>query len=216
MPNECLPQVQACAMRVARLDPASGASVVGVDNMYVSDSLVSLEFTWEVVAGEEITEKNACGAVKVNYRGRDSIRRGNVKITLVTPDPELSEMLSNGVVLTEGADVGYAAPALGEIDEAPVSVELWAKRIRNGRQDGVRPWARWVYPLIDNLRPDNHTHNSGNLPMAFVGEAYENPGFGDGPANDWIGTSDRVYQWLPDAAIPVAQCGYQAVIADVP
>lgn len=212
MANDCLAQVQACRIRVARLDP-TGVPQPGASNLYVSDALVSFGFGWETEAGDEISEKNACGTIKVNYRGDEQLRRGNVSINLVTPDPQLSEMLSGGVVLTDGAAVGYAAPSLGPVDSDPVSIEIWTKRINNGRLDSTFPYAWWVYPWIEHLRPDDHEHSNANLGMSFAGEALENDNWYDGPLNDWPSTSDRVFQWIPTTSLPNASCGYQTLAA---
>lgn len=212
MANDCLPQVQACRIRVARLE-ADGVPLPGANNLYVSDALVSLAFAWEVEAGEEISERNACGELKVNYRADDNLRRGNVTITLLTPDPQLSELLSSGSVITSGAAVGYAAPSLGAVNSDAVSIELWAKRIRDGRLDPTYPYAWWVYPWVDHLRPNDHEHNSGNFDNVFVGEAYENDLWFDGPLNDWPAASSQVYQWIPTTSLPTASCGYQTLVA---
>lgn len=215
MANECAAQVQACRIRVCRLE-ADGVPLPGATDLYVSDALTKVAFAWDVLAGDEITEKSACGEIKVNYRGDDNLRRGNVTITLLTPDPYLSELLSGGDVLTgtSGAK-GFAAPELGPVGIDAVSIEIWKKRIFEGRLDPTFPYARWVYPWVDHLRAGDHEHNSGNLPMEFVGEAYENDNWLDGPTQDWLGTSDRVYQWLPDtaASLPAASCGYQTLVA---
>lgn len=213
MANDCLPQVRACATRVSRLDPGSGVPLPGANNLYVSDALVSLEFSWEVEDGEEINEKNACGVTMVNDKAPDSLKFGTVTITLITPDPQLGEMLSQGTVLTSGGAVGLAAPPLGEVEDAVVSVELWTKRIRDGKIDTTFPYGWWVYPWLTNLRPDDHTHENAALSSVFVGQAYENDNWANGPLNDWPTTSDRVYQWIPTASKPDAACGYQTLAA---
>lgn len=214
MANECLPQVQACGIRVARLG-LDGAPTVGASNMYVSDSLLSLAFAWVSEDGEEIVERNACGTRIVDYKEPDELRRGRVTINLLVPDPELSELLSGETVLTNTADVGGAAPALGQVPDAPVSLELWAKRILNKKVHPTKPYAWWVYPFITNLRPADHEHARANLARSFVGDAYENTLWGNGPNNDWPAgvASDKVYQWLPTATKPTASCGYVALPA---
>lgn len=217
MANDCLPQIHACRLRVTKLD-ATGAPAPGASNAYVTDALASLEFGWETETGEEITEKNACGEIIVNYKAPDSIKRGTVTINLLTPDPELEEVLTAGALLTEGAAVGFAAPPIGAMSEELVSVELWTKRINAGVLDGTFPYARWVYPKVTKLRPGNHTHAQANLGRSFVGEAHENENWGNGGFNDWLAASDRVYQWLPvaDTDLPEVSCGYVTVPADVP
>lgn len=214
MANDCLPQIHACRLRVTRLD-AAGAPVPGASNGYVSDALATMTFAWETEEGEEIVEKNACGDIVVNYKAPDSLKRGTVTLSLLTPDPELSELLSGGTVLTDTAAVGYAAPAIGPMTEDKVSVELWTKRINAGVLDATFPYARWAYPLLTKVRPGDHEHAQSNLGMTFTAEAHENASWGNGGFNDWPVASDRVWQWIPvDAAdLPEVTCGYVVVPA---
>jgi hypothetical protein len=208
----CLPQVQACVIRVAILD-TSGVPLPGAENLYTSDALTTLTFTPVYTDGDEIDEKNGCGTTKVNYRATDTFKRGDVAIGLVTPDPFLVSMLSAGDVLQDGARRGFAAPPLGAVTTPGISVELWAKRIDEGDLDADSPYAWWAYPKLNNLRLGPHTHQNGALLPTFTGQAYENPNWYDGPLNDWPATSDRVYQWIPTDTLPDAACGFQALLA---
>lgn len=216
MPAECLPQVQACAIRVAKLYP-NGVPRPGANTLYVSNALATADFSWETETGDQIREKNACGSVLVDYKAPDDLIRGNVEINLILPDPQLAEMLSTGSVLTVGSGatsrIGYAAPPLGTLTEDPVSIEVWAKRIRDRKLDSTNPYAWWVYPYVVNLRPSDHSHGNTNLAAGFVGEAYENDNWANGPLNDWPSTSDSVYQWIPTSSIPTTVCGYLATAA---
>ncbi len=210
--EDCRPQVQACAIRVTRL-AANGAPLVGAENMYVSNALVTLGWTSVYTDGEEIEDRNACGDVVVNYRGRDSFKRGDVEITLATPDPFLSELLSGGDVLdVVGLPAGFAAPPIGPVTGNGIGIELWAIRVDNGTEDADFPYAHWLYPRIKNLRVGDHEHGNASIQPPFSGQAYENPNWGDGPvASSWPATSDRVYQWIPAATIPTPSCAYLAV-----
>lgn len=211
---DCRPQVQACAIRVARLD-TNGVPLPGANNLIVSDALVSLGVTAVYTDGDEIEEKNACGSVAVNYKGPDSFKRLDISIQLVTPDPYLSEMLSTGsALIANAADIkGYAAPSIGTVQGNGVSIEVWTNRVDSGALDADYPYAHWAYPKVQNLRIGDHTHQNGALLPQFVGQAVENPNWFDGPLNDWPADSDRVYQWVPAAALPVASCGYQTLAA---
>lgn len=211
MAEKCLPHVHACAMAVTLLS-SDGSPVVGASNRYVTDALTRLGFAWEVEEGDQIREKNACGAVKVDYRAPADLVRGNLTIELVTPDPYLESLLSDGTVLTPTGDrVGFAAPPLGPQSEMTVGIEVWAKRILDGKLDPDFPYAWWLYPWVTKLRPGDHEHAQANLARSFVGEAYENAQWLDGPLNDWPVASDAVYQWIPTTTIPTTQCGFVAV-----
>lgn len=212
MANDCLPQVSACAIRVVNLE-TDGVPLPGDDNMYVSDGLVSLAFAWEREDPAEIKAENACGTTLLSYKPPPSLKRGRVTITLVTPDPELSQMLSQGTVLTDGAAVGYASPRLGLISENAIGIELWAKRIRDGKLDPTFPYAWWVYPWIQNLVPGDHEHANAPFSSVFTGDAYENENWFDGPDGQWPATSDAPYQWIPTTTLPDVACGYQTLAA---
>jgi hypothetical protein len=214
---DCRPHVQACSIRVTRL-AANGAPLVGATNMYVSDALVTMGFTSVYTDGEEIEDRNACGIVVVNYRGADTFKRGDVELTLTTPDPYLSEILSGGDVINvtgPPAVKGFAAPAIGPVTGNGIGIELWAHRVDDGSDDADYPYAHWLYPRIKNLRIGDHEHANASLQPAFSGQAYQNDNWGDGPVGDWPATSDRVYQWIPATSMPTPTCDYQAVLADV-
>lgn len=189
-------QVHACRIRVALLG-ADGTPVAGASLMYVSKSLVSVAFAPQYTDGDEIEEKNACGEVEVNYKAPDTFKRGDITITLITPDPYLQSLLSGGVVLVDGTATGYGAPAIGLAPDDVISVEVWAKRITNGAPDPDYPYAQWGYPLISSLRLQDFSQAGEANKPSFVGQAHENPNWDDGPANDWNVATDRVFQWMP-------------------
>lgn len=200
-------------MRVARLD-ASGVPDPGADSLYVSDALIRLVMTPVFETGDEFTVKSACGDVCLNFKDQDRFKRVDLTVEICTPDPELSELLSGGTVLTDGAAVGYAAPEVG-VAPTPngASIEVWTKRVDvDGAIDATFPYAWWVLPRT-YLRPDARTFENGPLNNVFSGYGIENSNWFDGPANDWPVSSERVYQWIPTDSLPTAQCGYITLAA---
>lgn len=212
MPDMCLPQLQACRMRIALLNP-DGSPDAGATNMVVTKSFTTVATTAVYTDGDEIEEKNACGEVEAQFRASDSFKRLDVTITLLKPDPYVSTLLSDGVLLTDGDRVGYAYPPIGAVSDKIVSVELWAKRINNGALDPDYPYAWWALPQLQNLRIGDKEFNSGNQVTSFSGQALENANWLDGPTNDWPVASDRVAQWIPTDELPAVACGWVELVA---
>lgn len=79
-----------------------------------------------------------------------------------------------------------------------------------------RPGAyyRWVLPKV-LLRSDTRTLEGAPSLSVFTGPASENPGWGNGPANDWPSgaVSGRIWAYIRDAALPTAVCGYSTTAA---
>jgi hypothetical protein len=214
MPAEiCLPQVQACAIRVTQLD-AAGSPLGGASALYTSDALTTLTASPQYEDADEITEKNACGTVCVDYKGDDSFKRLDIDLTICTVDPYLHQLLSqSGDTLTDGEAIGFAYPPLGALVGDGISIELWSKRILNGALDPDFPYAWWALPLVKNLRLGDREFANSAQASPFTGQANENPNWLDGPLNDWPVASDRVLQFIPTTELPDIQCGYQVSVA---
>lgn len=211
MAEDNLPQVQACAIRVARLD-SNGVPTPGAGNMYTSDALTELTATPVYEDADELTQKSACGTTCLDYTGDDSFKRLDVSLTICTSDPFLMAMLGAGDVLVDGDVNGWAMPEIGPLTGNGVSIEVWAKRIDDGDLDIDFPYAWWVLPKIKNLRyGEKKFENGASLPV-FTGRGYQNPNWFDGPLNDWPVASDRALQWMPTAALPVIS-GLQPIAA---
>lgn len=209
----CRAQIQACALRAARLDN-NGVPLPGANNLLVSDAMVSMGITAELSEGEEFELKNACGVDLAPFKDCDRLKRLNVSLSIGRPDPPLCELLIGGTVLNDAGDVGYAFPRLNEsICRNGVSIELWAKRITSGGVlDPAAPYAWWVFPRVD-LQFNAATFENGPLTTEFEGFAVENTNWFNGPTNDWPMDSDRVAQWIPTQTLPTAACNYQTLAA---
>lgn len=210
--NDCLPQVQGCAIRVAYLDP-NGVPTPGANELYVSDALTTLTWTPNYEDGEEINEKTACGGQAVYYQDDPILRKIDVELTIASHDPFLVAMLDGGDVLTDAGVHGWAISPLGKVSPRPISLEIWAKRIDDGELADEYPYAWWVLPRLTRLKRGASTMaNAANLPT-FTAQGYENPNWFDGPLNDWVVESDRAVQWFPSNTIPTPVCGPQSTPA---
>lgn len=212
MATECLPQVQGCAMRVAVLN-AQGIPLPGANNLYTTDAFTLVDATPVYTDGDEIKEKNACGTVCVNTKGDDSLDRVDVGVTICTHDPYLMQMLGGGDVLTSGGAHGWALPAIGALTSNGVSIEVWAKRIKDGDLDPDFPYAWWVLPKVKNLRFGQRKFENGPALPQFTGRGYENANWYNGPLNNWPVASDRALQYFPVSSLPTLTCGPTALAA---
>jgi hypothetical protein len=125
--NDCMISLQVCALRLARL-AADGTTPAGVTNMYVTDKLAKLDVNPNYETGDEITVKTGCGAIAAAYKDLDRLKRADVTLTVLTSDPELSELAAGFSLITSGGQsVGAAWPAVGSAPPAGVSIEAWNK-----------------------------------------------------------------------------------------
>ena len=202
--------VQGTAIRVTRLN-SNGTTATGASASYVVNSFVRVSFTPEYEEGDEITEKNAAGEVCVTYKAPDTLKRVTMELAICEPDPEFTELIAGGSLLTAaGQSVGWAAPLTG-VDATPngTALEVWSYAVANGTRASVNPYFRWLFPFTQ-LRPTGErVIENGLLANTFEGYGVGNTGFGDGPQNDWLYTSDRAFAYAREATAPTGLNGYQ-------
>lgn len=205
-----------CRLRVARL-AADGTTPAGSTNGYVADTLARLTRRTVNEGGDDVVVKNACGGLAFTYKSRDILKRYDLELAVLTPDPELHELLIGASLITTGGNtIGAISPQVGVLPTGAVSIEAWSRALLpNGHQDTTRPWFHWAFPWTEWSQGDKVLEEA---PMAVVfnGQAFENPNWGNGPWNDWPGTAlTRAAGWFRDTVIPDAAIGYVAVPTQV-
>jgi hypothetical protein len=212
MAHDNASSVAGMAIRLTRLD-ASGNLVTGPSASYVTKKFVSLGFTPEYETGDEFTTKAADGSVCVTWKAPDTLKRVTLSIALCDPDPEFTEMIAGGTLLTAGGkSVGYKSPLVG-VDATPtgVAIEVWSIANVNGRQAAVNPYWHWVFPYAQMHQAGERAIQNDLLATSFEGWGVGNPGFGDGPAAPtWPFASDAPVAYARTTAIPTGT-GYQTV-----
>jgi hypothetical protein len=203
--------VAGMAIRLTRLD-AAGNLVIGPSASYVTKKFVSLGFTPEYETGDEFTTKAADGSVCVTWKAPDTLKRVTLSIALCDPDPEFTEMISGGTLLSAGGkSVGYKAPLVG-VDPTPngVAIEVWSIANVGGRQAATNPYWHWIFPYTQMHLAGERAIQNDLLATSFEGWGVGNVGFGDGPAiPQWPFASDAPVAYARTTAIP-AGTGYQA------
>lgn len=199
------------AIRLTRLD-AQGLTVVGPSASYVTKKFVSLGYTPEYEDGEEFTTKAADGTVCASWKTPKTLKRVTLSIALCDPDPEFSEMIAGGTLLTAGGkSVGWKMPLVG-VDATPngVAIEVWAFANVGGRATGATPYWHYVFPYAQMALTGERAIQNDMMATSFEGWAVGNAGFGDGPAAPiWPFASDAPAQMARTSTIPVGT-GYQA------
>lgn len=207
----CVPQIQSCAIRVARLADDGGPDP-GANNLYVSDALVKLTAKRVVSEGEDFELKNACGTICTTFKDCDRLKRYEFDLELCTTDPQLMALLTGGEILTDPNTqaIGFAEVEVGGTCPDYVSLEIWAKRIINGAVDPDFPYNWWVFPRTQWTLGDRTFENAPSSTL-LSGLGFSNENWFDGPANDWPVASDRVAQFLPTTSLPTVVCGTQTL-----
>lgn len=203
--------VAGMAIRLTRLT-ASGSLATGPSASYVTKKFVSLGFTPEFETGDEFTTKAADGTVCASWKAPDTLKRVTLSIALCDPDPEFTEMIAGGTLLSAGGkSVGWKSPLVG-IDATPngVAIEVWSIANVGGRQAAVNPYWHFVFPYAQMHMAGERAIQNDLMATSFEGWGVGNTGFASGPAAPaWAFGTDSPVAYARAASIPTGT-GYQA------
>jgi hypothetical protein len=175
-----------------------------------------VSFTPEYEEGDEFTEKSANGAVCVTYKSPDTLKRITMELAICEPDPELSALISGGLLLrkntgTSVQSIGWAAPGVGD-DPAGngVAIEAWSIAIKDGRKAASYPYFHWVFPFAKLRQSGDRVIENGMLATTFEGYGLGNIAFDFGPDNRWEfpQASDRPYSYARSTWAPTGLKGF--------
>lgn len=218
--------IQGVAMRVTRLD-ALGNPLNGPGDSYTTTAFLRVSFTPEYEEGDEITEKSANGAVCVTYKSPDTLKRTTMEIAICEPDPELTNLLSGGILLRKNLgtfaspvnrSVGWAAPAVGDDPSGNgVAIEAWSLAIKDGKKASVLPYFHWIFPYVKVRQSGDRVIENGLLATTFEGFGLGNISFGTGPDDRWEFpvAADRPYAYARTSWAPSGLNGFYTWHADL-
>ena len=211
--------VQGVAIRVTRLD-ASGTLLTGDGDSYTTSAFLRASFTPEYEEGDEITEKAANGTVCVSYKAPDTLKRITMEIAICEPDPELTALLSGGLLLRKNfgsvntpdrKSIGYASPNVGD-DPAGngVAIEVWSFAVKDGKRAASLPYFYWVFPYAKLRQSGDRVIENGLLATTFEGYGLGNEEFGTGPDGRWEYpvAAERPYSYARDSWAPTGLTGF--------
>jgi len=211
--------IQGVSIRVTRLD-AAGNLLTGPQDSYTTSAFMRISFTPEYEEGDEITEKGANGVVCVSYKAPDTLKRITMELAICEPDPELSALLSGGLLLRKNIgsaidpnnqSVGWAAPGVGD-DPAGngVAVEAWSHAVSGGKRNGVLPYFHWVFPYAKFRQSGDRVIENGLLANTFEGYGLGNINFKSGIDGRWEFpvAAERPYAYARSSWAPVGLRGF--------
>lgn len=192
--QEYAASIQGVSIRVTRLD-AAGNLLTGPADSYTTSAFMRISFTPEYEEGDEITEKGANGVVCVTYKAPDTLKRITMELAICEPDPELTALLSGGLLLrknvgTAGSvdtkSVGWAAPGVGD-DPAGngVAIEAWSHAVKDGKRSGVLPYFHWIFPYAKFRQSGDRVIENGLMANTFEGYGLGNSSFQSGIDGRW-------------------------------
>jgi hypothetical protein len=192
--QEYAASIQGVSIRVTRLD-AAGNLMGGAGDSYTTSAFMRVSFTPEYEEGDEITEKGANGVVCVTYKAPDTLKRITMELAICEPDPELSALISGGLLLRKNlgttADpnhksIGWAAPGVGD-DPAGngVAIEVWSHAIKDGKKAGVLPYFHWIFPFVKMRQSGDRVIENGLMANTFEGYGLGNVNFKSGLDGRW-------------------------------
>jgi hypothetical protein len=217
--QEYAASIQGVGIRVTRLD-AAGNLLTGPGDSYVTSAFMRLSFTPEYEDGDEITEKNANGIVCVTYKSPDVLKRITMELAICEPDPELTNLVSGGLLLRKNLgtfasannqSIGWSSPAVGD-DPAGfgVAIECWSNAIKDGKKSSTLPYFHWVFPYAKLRQSGDRVIENGMLASTFEGYGLGNANFGSAPDGRWEFpvAAQRPYSYARATWAPVGLQGF--------
>lgn len=203
-------------IRLTRLT-SDGSLAVGPSGSYVTKAFISFSLTPEYEEGDELTQKNASGQTCVAFKAADTLKRVNLSVALCDPDPEFTEMISGGTLLTkDGKSVGWASPKVGEDPTGNgVAIEVWSNAVVAGKFASEGRYYHWIFPYSRMRESGERVIQNDILATEFEGYSVGNDKFGTGPAEPKWGFAAETsspYSYARTDTAPAAT-GFQPVVA---
>ena len=224
--QEYAASIQGVSIRVTRLD-ASGNLLNEPGDSYTTSAFMRLSFTPEYEEGDEITEKGANGAVCVTYKSPDTLKRITMELAICEPDPELTQLLSGGLLLRKNLgtyaepdrkSIGWSSPATGD-DPAGngVAIETWSHAIIDGKKAASLPYFHWVFPYAKLRLSGDRVIENGLLANTFEGYGLGNTAFALGLDERWEfpTATERPYSYARSSWAPTGRKGFYTWHGDI-
>jgi hypothetical protein len=218
--------IQGVSVRITRLD-AAGNLLNAAGDSYTTSAFMRLSFTPEYEEGDEITEKSANGTICVSYKAPDTLKRVTLELAICEPDPELTNLMSGGLLLRKNlgtfaapnrSSIGWSSPNIGD-DPAGngVAIECWSFAVKDGKRAATLPYFHWVFPYCRMRQSGDRVIENGMLASTFEGYGIGNSLFSNGLDDRWEfpTATERPYSYARDSWAPTGRKGFYEWHGDV-
>jgi hypothetical protein len=166
--------VQGTFLRATRLR-TDGTILTGYP-VLTTKGFITASFSPQFEDGDEINEKAADGSVCVSWKADDTFTRLDFSLSLCTPDPEVSALLTGGAVIKDsgGSVIGYTSVAVGTALNTPVALEVWSIANVGGKPAYDQPYWHWAFPFVKLRYEGDREFTNGMLANEFSGQALGN------------------------------------------
>jgi hypothetical protein len=220
MATECFTPVRGKIVRVTQLDECGevGTSYV------VSDGFITVSMTAENETGDEFIQKNANGALCVNERSPDSLKRLNVTVDWCLVDPDLISIITGYPLELDGTSPGDDVVGFrwveGEVN-ASWALEVWTGLANAACAEGEVCYGYLLVPFITGSQLSGVTVENAAATFQTTGYTQSNSGWGVGPwdvihdpaapLDEAIAADEHALLRTTCVAPPVSVCGAQVV-----
>jgi hypothetical protein len=179
-----------------------------------------VSFTPEYEEGDEIVEKSANGSICVSYKAPDTLKRVTMELAICEPDPELTNLISGGILLRKNTgtfaapvnkSIGWASPGVGDDPSGNgVAIECWSFAVKDGKRAATLPYFHWVFPYARLRQSGDRVIENGMLATTFEGYALGNDLFNQGLDDRWEFplAAARPYSYARTSYAPTGRNGF--------
>jgi hypothetical protein len=166
MPALCFSPIKARVARIVRLD-VCGNPVTGAGGQVVWDGFTQITPSPEYEEGEEFTVKKATGALCVNDKDPNELKRVGLDITMCSIDPDAIVLMTGERLITTGGPVTGTGVFFGEgLLTARFSLEVWQPLAGQACSVAGNPlFVYWAFPNVGNAMIGDW--NIENAPTEF-------------------------------------------------
>jgi hypothetical protein len=181
----CPKSIKGCALRITRLNECG----VPLDPLVPNSRIQTAAFTEITLSpdtedGEDITIKNACGAICIRDKDCMRLKGFDVEMKLCGIPLMVLEMILDSTLLEAPTPGDFKGAVLRESKSAPCAypkmIEVWSK---NANRDqcgvgglGANVFVHWLLPHTTNWEISGDlTFNQGALEVTLAGYAENNP-----------------------------------------